>query len=101
MFHCSATVGRKVGGKIRLQRRRRAVVLCVVDVADFDGSLPRARAAGTVTAPKPVASQAHDGLIQQWRGCVVWVHGLSMSMPSAARSSCACCRLRKDFQSAA
>ena len=35
-------IGRKVGGKIRLQRHRRAVVLCVVDVADFDGSLPRA-----------------------------------------------------------
>ena len=35
-------IGRKVGAKIRLQRFRRAVVLCVVDVADFDGSLPRA-----------------------------------------------------------
>ncbi len=31
----------KVGRKIALQKFRRAVVLCVVDVADFDGSLPR------------------------------------------------------------
>ncbi|KAI3430584.1 hypothetical protein D9Q98_005177 [Chlorella vulgaris] len=32
---------RKVGMKIQLQKFRRSVVLCVVDVADFDGSLPR------------------------------------------------------------
>lgn len=32
---------RKVGNKIQLQKFRRSVVLCVVDVADFDGSLPR------------------------------------------------------------
>lgn len=32
---------RKVGRKIALQRFRSAVILCVVDVADFDGSLPR------------------------------------------------------------
>ena len=32
---------RSVGRKIALQRFRRAVVLMVVDVADFDGSLPR------------------------------------------------------------
>jgi hypothetical protein len=31
-----------VGTKIRLQKDRRALVLCVVDVWDFDGSLPRA-----------------------------------------------------------
>jgi hypothetical protein len=35
-------LGKKVGRKIALQRDRRATVLCVVDVADFDGSLPRA-----------------------------------------------------------
>ena len=34
-------LGQKVGRKIGLQRSRRAVVLCVVDAADFDGSLPR------------------------------------------------------------
>ena len=34
-------LGQKVGRKIGLQRNRRAVVLCVVDAADFDGSLPR------------------------------------------------------------
>jgi hypothetical protein len=34
-------LARKVGRKIALQRMRRAVVLCVVDIADFDGSLPR------------------------------------------------------------
>jgi hypothetical protein len=35
-------LSKKVGRKIALQRDRRAVVLVVVDVADFDGSLPRA-----------------------------------------------------------
>ena len=34
-------LGRKVGRKIALQKYRRPVVLCVVDVADFDGSIPR------------------------------------------------------------
>ncbi len=34
-------LGQKVGRKIGLTRHRRAVVLCVVDAADFDGSLPR------------------------------------------------------------
>lgn len=31
----------QVGRKIFLQKDRRSVVLCVVDVWDFDGSLPR------------------------------------------------------------
>lgn len=35
-------LGRKVGRKIALQKFRRPVILCVVDLADFDGSLPRA-----------------------------------------------------------
>lgn len=35
-------LGKKVGRKIALQKGRRAVVLCVVDITDFDGSLPRA-----------------------------------------------------------
>jgi hypothetical protein len=39
-------LGQKVGRKIALQRSRRAVVLCVVDAADFDGSLPRAALQG-------------------------------------------------------
>ena len=34
-------LGKKVGRKIFLQKDRRAVVLVVVDAADFDGSLPR------------------------------------------------------------
>lgn len=48
-------IGRKVGAKIRLQRFRRAVVLCVVDVADFDGSLPgpRSRCGGHFPAQNP------------------------------------------------
>ena len=48
-------IGRKVGAKIRLQRFRRAVVLCVVDVADFDGSLPRAalKVRRALPSPKP------------------------------------------------
>ncbi len=39
-------LGRKVGRKIGLQKMRRAVVLVVVDAADFDGSLPRAALEG-------------------------------------------------------
>ncbi|CAL5226853.1 g9719 [Coccomyxa viridis] len=39
-------LGRKVGRKIGLQKLRRAVVLVVVDAADFDGSLPRAALEG-------------------------------------------------------
>lgn len=39
-------LGKKVGRKIGLQRQRRAVVLCVVDAADFDGSLPRSALQG-------------------------------------------------------
>lgn len=34
-------LGKKVGQKMALQKFRRPVVLCVVDLADFDGSLPR------------------------------------------------------------
>ncbi|MEW5317331.1 MAG: hypothetical protein WDW38_008639 [Sanguina aurantia] len=34
-------LAKKVGRKIALQKDRRAVVLCVVDIWDFDGSLPR------------------------------------------------------------
>ena len=34
-------LARRVGRKIALQKHRRAIVLCVVDVIDFDGSLPR------------------------------------------------------------
>ncbi len=43
-------LGRRVGRKIGLQRARRAVVLCVVDAADFDGSLPRAALQGLFSA---------------------------------------------------
>ena len=42
----SFDLGRKAGQKIRLQAHRRATILCVVDVADFDGSLPRAALSG-------------------------------------------------------
>lgn len=31
----------RVGRKISLQKFRTSVVLCVVDIVDFDGSLPR------------------------------------------------------------
>ena len=34
-------LAKRVGRKLALQRFRRSVVLCVVDAADFDGSLPR------------------------------------------------------------
>jgi hypothetical protein len=40
--HCTNPPPPQVGTKIRLQKDRRALVLCVVDVWDFDGSLPRA-----------------------------------------------------------
>ena len=49
-------IGRKVGAKIRLQRFRRAVVLCVVDVADFDGSLPRAALKVRQSSRRPSAN---------------------------------------------
>ena len=63
-------IGRKVGGKIRLQRHRRAVVLCVVDVADFDGSLPRAalqaRTTGLCDAPHPPFHRSLCGALSKW-----------------------------------
>ena len=34
-------LAKRVGRKLALQRFRRSVVLCVIDAADFDGSLPR------------------------------------------------------------
>ena len=43
-------LGRVVGRRIASQRGRRAVVLCVVDAADFDGSLPRAAMRGIFPA---------------------------------------------------
>ena len=48
-----------MGRKIGLQRQRRAVVLVVVDAADFDGSLPRA---------------ALEGLFSNIEGYQVWLH---------------------------
>lgn len=33
-------LGVKVGRKMALQKFRRPIVLCVVDLVDFDGSLP-------------------------------------------------------------
>mmetsp|Transcript_1792 Transcript_1792/g.5215 ORF Transcript_1792/g.5215 Transcript_1792/m.5215 type:complete len:701 (+) Transcript_1792:224-2326(+) len=41
-------LGRKVGRKIAATPHRRAVVACVVDLADFDGSLPRAALAACI-----------------------------------------------------
>ena len=66
-------LGRKVGRKIAATPHRRAVVLCVVDLADFDGSLPRAALSAIVprgtccvleqTPPSTVASRhASQGL---------------------------------------
>lgn len=48
-------LGRKVGRKIAATPHRRAVVACVVDLADFDGSLPRAALAACIPrgAPSP------------------------------------------------
>lgn len=50
-------LGRKVGRKIAATPHRRAVVACVVDLADFDGSLPRAALAACIprgaTLPAP------------------------------------------------
>lgn len=39
--NCPPPPTAQVGRKIALQKDRRALVLCVVDVWDFDGSLPR------------------------------------------------------------
>lgn len=51
-------LGRRVGRKIAATPHRRAVVLCVVDLADFDGSLPRAALAAIVP---PGASSVNSG----------------------------------------
>lgn len=41
-FNCATIMFTpQVGRKIALQKDRQAMVLCVVDVWDFDGSLPR------------------------------------------------------------
>ncbi len=45
----SFDLGKKAGQKIRLQTHRRAIILCVVDVADFDGSLPRTALSALLT----------------------------------------------------
>lgn len=47
-------LNKKVGRKLQLQKFRRAVVLCVVDLQDFDGSLPRQALEGLLP------SIAHD-----------------------------------------
>lgn len=60
-------LGRKVGNKIAKTPHRRAVLLCVVDVADFDGSLPRSALAACI--PKEAweaASTAPGGSQQQY-----------------------------------
>ena len=48
-------LAQRVGRKIALQKYRRAIVLCVVDVTDFDGSLPR------YACPVPNPSSAFAG----------------------------------------
>jgi hypothetical protein len=44
-------LARKVGRKIALQRDRRATVMVVVDITDFDGSLPRAALQALLQGP--------------------------------------------------
>lgn len=52
---------KKVGKKIKLQKYRRAVVLCVVDLADFDGSLPKAALQELLPGLEQGQSQAAQG----------------------------------------
>ena len=72
-------LGKKVGRKIGLQRQRRAVVLVVVDAADFDGSLPRA---------------ALEGLFSNIEGYQVWLQ-CSPQYSSLIRILQICCSLAR------
>ncbi|KAF6251140.1 hypothetical protein COO60DRAFT_669368 [Scenedesmus sp. NREL 46B-D3] len=58
-------LGKKVGRKIALQRDRQAMVLCVVDVWDFDGSLPRTALASLFP---PGAAQPSNAPLSQLDG---------------------------------
>jgi hypothetical protein len=51
-------LARKVGRKIALQRDRRATVMVVVDITDFDGSLPRVALQALLQGPGLGASEA-------------------------------------------
>ena len=51
-------LGKKVGQKIALQKFRTPIVLCVVDLADFDGSLPRKALLSLL--PRSVTQKAHS-----------------------------------------
>uniref|UniRef100_A0A383WDX7 Uncharacterized protein n=1 Tax=Tetradesmus obliquus TaxID=3088 RepID=A0A383WDX7_TETOB len=58
-------LGKKVGRKIALQKDRQAMVLCVVDVWDFDGSLPRTALASLFP---PGAAQPSNAPLSQLDG---------------------------------
>ena len=62
-------LAKRVGRKLALQRFRRSVVLCVVDAADFDGSLPRnALRALLPAAVRPCAILARgDSCCSLWK----------------------------------
>ena len=51
-------LGPKVGRKIGYTRHRRAVLLCVVDATDFDGSLPRQALQQVLSTATAVAASA-------------------------------------------
>lgn len=73
-------LARKVGTKLALQRFRRSVVLCVVDIADFDGSLPR---------------EALNLLLQVralWLGILLPLHSWRALMAEILRQNHAFCR---------
>lgn len=61
--------GRRVGRKIALQKFRRSIVLMVVDVADFDGSLPRQ----AIRCVGWVAQQVGGWLGEQAPGRLCWI----------------------------
>lgn len=61
-------LGRKVGNKIAKTPHRRAVLLCVVDIADFDGSLPRAALAACIPSDAWDAASTTDGPQQYLEG---------------------------------
>lgn len=69
-------LGRRVGRKIAATPHRRAVVLCVVDAADFDGSLPRAALSAIV--PRGEHHHAYGACLTR---LTLWCLGVRNTQP--------------------
>lgn len=81
-------LARKVGRKIAFQKTRAAVILCVVDVADFDGSLPRQAIQALVPqigAPPHTSSHGHRREQQQLSWNLVIAANKADLLPAQAK----------------